>query len=114
MRKKDLSEQAPFPSRCGDVRWTYDAVLGGGVVKKRIALPGRGKRGGSLKLIATNKTNRWFSVFDFGKTEKKHFTQRTGSTTGVRARFADVLSQGAGNAGRRRRAGRNLPWRLSD
>ena len=32
-----------------------DANLGGGVVKKRIALPGKGKSGGARTLVATNK-----------------------------------------------------------
>ena len=42
----------------------------GGVVKKRIALPGRGKRGGARTLVATNKGNRWFFVFGFEKNER--------------------------------------------
>jgi len=31
-----------------------EADLGGGIVKKRIALPGRGKSGGTRTLLATN------------------------------------------------------------
>jgi len=37
-----------------------EADLGGGVVKKRIALPGRGKRGSTRTLLATNLRDRWF------------------------------------------------------
>jgi hypothetical protein len=48
-----------------------DADLGGGVVKKRVGLAGRGKRGGARTLVATNKDNRWFFVFGF---EKNHRT----------------------------------------
>jgi hypothetical protein len=33
----------------------YEADLGGGLLKKRIARPGKGKRGGFRTLIATNK-----------------------------------------------------------
>ena len=47
-----------------------DAELGGGVVKKRIGLAGRGKRGGARTLVATNKGNRWFFVFGFEKNER--------------------------------------------
>ena len=47
-----------------------DADLGGGVVKKRIGLAGRGKRGGARTLVATNKGNRWFFVFGFEKNER--------------------------------------------
>ena len=47
-----------------------DADLGGGVLKKRIGLSGRGKRGGARMLIATNKGNRWFFVLGFEKSER--------------------------------------------
>lgn len=47
-----------------------DADLGGGVVKKRVGLAGRGKRGGARTLVATNKGNRWFFVFGFEKNER--------------------------------------------
>ena len=45
-----------------------DADLGAGVVKKRIGLTGRGKRGGVRTLLATNRGRRWFFVFGFEKT----------------------------------------------
>jgi hypothetical protein len=47
-----------------------DADLGAGVVKKRIALPGRGKSGGARTLLATNKGSRWFFLFGFEKNER--------------------------------------------
>ncbi len=47
-----------------------DADLGGGIVKKRIRLAGRGKRSGARTLVATNKGDRWFFVFGFEKNEK--------------------------------------------
>jgi hypothetical protein len=40
------------------------------VVKKRIALPGRGKSGGARTLLATNKGKRWFFLFEFEKNER--------------------------------------------
>ena len=51
-----------------------DANLGGGVVKKRLALPGRGKRGGARTLGATNKDDRWFFLFGFEKNERANIT----------------------------------------
>lgn len=48
------------------------ANLGGGVVKKRLALPGRGKRGGARTLVATN--DRWFFLFGFQKNERANIT----------------------------------------
>ena len=50
----------------------YDADLGGGLVKKRIARPGQGKRGGFGILVATNKGNRWVFVFGFPKNERSN------------------------------------------
>jgi hypothetical protein len=50
----------------------YDADLGGGLVKKRIARPGQGKRGGFRTLVATNKGNRWVFVFGFPKNERSN------------------------------------------
>lgn len=47
-----------------------DANLGGGVVKKRVRLAERGKRGGARTLVATNKGDRWFFVFGFEKSER--------------------------------------------
>lgn len=44
-----------------------EADLGGGLFKKRVALPGRGKRAGARTLLATNRRNRWFFVFGFEK-----------------------------------------------
>ena len=51
-----------------------DADLGGGLYKKRIALPGHGKRGGARTLLATNKRNRWFFLFGFQKNEREDIT----------------------------------------
>ncbi|HSC66288.1 MAG TPA: type II toxin-antitoxin system RelE/ParE family toxin [Cellvibrio sp.] len=47
-----------------------DANLGGNIFKKRVALAGRGKRGGARTLIATHMQDRWFFVFGFNKNER--------------------------------------------
>ena len=56
-------------------RGLLGADLGGGIVKKRIALPGRGKRGSTRTLLATNRDDRWFFVFGFGKNERKNISE---------------------------------------
>lgn len=48
----------------------FDANLGGSVYKKRIALPGRGKRGSVRTLIAFHSGDRAFFVFGFSKNER--------------------------------------------
>jgi hypothetical protein len=47
-----------------------DANLGGDVYKKRIGLPGRGKRGGARTIVATRKGHRWIFLFGFEKNER--------------------------------------------
>ncbi len=39
-------------------------------MKKRIALPGRGKRGGVRTLLATNRKDRYFFLFGFEKNKR--------------------------------------------
>jgi hypothetical protein len=53
-----------------------DANLGGGIVKKRIALPGRGKSSSTRTLLATNLRNRWFFVFGFEKNEIDNISEK--------------------------------------
>lgn len=50
----------------------YDADLGGGLLKKRIARTGQGKRGGFRTLVATNKGTRWIFVYGFPKNERSN------------------------------------------
>lgn len=53
----------------------YDADLGGGLLKKRIARPGQGKSGGFRTLVATNKGSRWVFLFGFPKNERSNIDQ---------------------------------------
>lgn len=70
MRKTELSDTSLCQAVEEMAQGLVDADLGGGVVKKRIALTGRGKRGGARTLVATNKGHRWFFVFGFEKNER--------------------------------------------
>ena len=56
-------------------RGLLEADLGGGIVKKRMALPGRGKRGSTRTLLATNRDDRWFFVFGFEKNERENISE---------------------------------------
>ncbi len=70
MRKTELTDKA----LCGAVhemaQGLIDADLGAGVLKERVGLAGRGKRGGARTLVATNKGSLWFFVFGFEKNER--------------------------------------------
>jgi len=70
-----------------------DADLGGGIVKKRIALPGRGKRGSTRTLLATNLGDRWFFVFGFEKNELENISEKELATLKMLAK--DLLGMTA-------------------
>lgn len=70
MRKTELTDSVLCAAVVEMVQGLIDADLGGGVVKKRVALAGRGKSGGARTLVATNKGTRWFFVFGFEKNDR--------------------------------------------
>ncbi len=70
MRKTELTDSALCSAVSEMIHGLVDADLGGGVVKKRIGLAGRGKSGGARTLLATNKGSRWFFVYGFEKNER--------------------------------------------
>ncbi len=74
MQKTDLTDDALCLAVSEMVSGLVDADLGGDVLKKRVALPGRGKRGGARTLVATRRASRWFFVFGFEKNEKANVT----------------------------------------
>lgn len=57
-------------------RGLIDADLGGGIFKKRVALPNRGKSGSVRTLIATNKNDRWFFMLGFEKNQRDNIDKK--------------------------------------
>ena len=47
-----------------------DARLGGHLLKKRIALPSKGKRGSARTIVATRLTGTWIFLIGFNKNEQ--------------------------------------------
>ena len=76
MRKTELSDVALNLAIREMEQGLVDADLGGGILKKRVALPGRGKSAGSRTLVATNRGNRWFFVFGFEKSERANISPK--------------------------------------
>ena len=70
MRKAGLSDDAICQAVSEMAQGLIDADLGGNVVKKRIGLPGQGKRGGARTIVATKMADRWFFLYGFGKNER--------------------------------------------
>lgn len=53
-----------------------DARLGRQVGKKRVAMPGRGKRGGALTLGAFRRGEKVFFVYGFAKNERANISDK--------------------------------------
>jgi hypothetical protein len=70
MRKSGLSDSALATAVDEMAHGLIDADLGGHLVKKRLPLPGQGKRGGARTIVATRLGGRWFFLFGFGKNER--------------------------------------------
>jgi len=74
-RRIGLSDDALCEAIEEMARGLIDADLGGHVVKKRVAIPGQGKRGGARTLVATRLADRWFFVYGFRKNERENVTE---------------------------------------
>ena len=53
-----------------------DARLGGRVVKKRVALSGRGKRGSTRTLVAFKQSDKAFFIYGFAKNERANVSDK--------------------------------------
>lgn len=63
--KEELSDKALCKAVQEMKVGLFDADLGGGLFKKRIARQGKGKSGGYRTLVATNKGDQWFFVCNY-------------------------------------------------
>ena len=91
MRKTELTDAALCKAAEEMAAGLIDADLGGSVLEKRVALAGRGKRGGARTLVATNKGSRWFFVFGFEKNEQANVSDE--ELEGMQAIAADLLAR---------------------
>ncbi|GAB6040453.1 type II toxin-antitoxin system RelE/ParE family toxin [Endothiovibrio diazotrophicus] len=71
-------------------RGLIDADLGGNILKKRVAVSSRGKRGGSRTLVATNRGDRWCFVYGFMKNVRANISAR--ELTALRSFGEDLLA----------------------
>jgi hypothetical protein len=70
MRKTELKDQDLLFAVTEMEAGLIDVDLGGNVFKKRVALPGMGKRAGARTLVAGKSSRKWFFLFGFTKNEK--------------------------------------------
>jgi len=69
-KREGLADQSLCEAVSEMLQGLVDARLGGGVVKKRVARAGEGKRGSYRTILATNLRDRWFFMFGFAKNER--------------------------------------------
>lgn len=93
LRSTRLMEEAICAALEEAAAGLVDADLGGGLVKKRVALPGRGKRGGARIVVATNRTNRWYVIVGFAKSVRADLD--SSELKALRAMASDLLGLSA-------------------
>jgi hypothetical protein len=71
-RKNDLEDDDLCNAAREMADGLYEADLGGGLFKKRIARSGQGKSGGFRTLIASNRKDRWVFLYGFAKNERSN------------------------------------------
>lgn len=74
--KEGLSDQALIAAVAEMETGLIDADLGGNVVKKRVALPGRGKRAGARTLVAYRCGELAFFVHGYAKSERDNIDDK--------------------------------------
>lgn len=74
--KEGLSAQALCAAVTEISQGLVDANLGGHVVKKRVALGGRGKSGGARTLLAFKMNDKAFFLYGFAKNQQSNITDK--------------------------------------
>jgi hypothetical protein len=72
MRKSQVTDLDILGATEEMVQGLIDANLGGYLVKKRVALQGRGKSAGTRTIVATKFEQRWIFLFGFEKNERSN------------------------------------------
>jgi hypothetical protein len=82
----------------------YEADLGSGLFKKRIARVGQGKSGGFRTLIATNRRDRWIFLYGFAKNERGNIDKN--EEEALKELAANLLSLAPSALGKAQREGK--------
>ena len=76
MAKEGLSDKLLIEAVQEICDGLFDANLGSGIYKKRVAIRGRGKRGGVRTLLAFKKESCAFYLYGFAKNRRSNITAR--------------------------------------
>jgi len=74
-RKEKISAEALWEAVERAEQGQFDADLGGGVIKQRIARPGGGKSKGYRSIVLYRKDDKTFFVFGFPKSEQDNIRE---------------------------------------
>ena len=91
MRKTRLTDLSLCRAVDEMAQGLIDADLGGDVLKKRVAVPGRGKSGGVRTLVATRRGTKWFFVFGFEKNDRANVSDV--ELEGLKVLASDLLER---------------------
>ena len=75
LNKSDLNQYQLIEAVEEMEKGLVDVDLGCNVYKKRVKLPGMGKRGGARIIVATKLLKRWYLIFGFTKNEKSNISK---------------------------------------
>ncbi len=89
-----------------------DARLGGQVVKKGVALPGRGKRGSSRTLVAFKQGDKAFFIYGFAKNERANISDK--ELRALKLLAKELLNYAAPTLGKATKAGELIEIEVND
>jgi hypothetical protein len=92
-RKNGLSDEALSVAADAVSDGNFDANLGGGLYKQRVARSGGGKSGGFRTLITHKTSEHIFFVYGFGKKEKDNIDAREEKALKAMAKTFGELTQ---------------------
>ena len=75
VRKTGLTDEMLCQAVSEMMQGLVDGNLGGNLLKKRIGLSGRGKRGGGRTIVVTNRRDRWVFLYGFEKNERANISK---------------------------------------
>lgn len=91
-RKQEIQDAALRDAVDRAERGLVDADLGGGVIKQRVARPGRGRSGGYRTLILYRQAHRAFFVYGFAKSQQANISDEEAAAFKKAARYVLELT----------------------
>lgn len=74
-RREEIDDRTLKEAVARADRGLFDADLGGGVIKQRIARPGKGKSGGYRTILIFKQGEKAFFVYGFAKSKRSNIEQ---------------------------------------